>query len=211
MTISLKSIEKPIFFLYDVLVVNGNLFSQFKQDQKLSTMYGFEFANWKESLEISQTIHDFIVGETFNPDAQFFAKSLRYFEAVQLPSLSLFIGLFIAIIFFMAAGSFLYFRLFADLYEERKKYTPLAKIGLSEKEMVKNATIQMAILFFMPFLLAIIETDFALHVLQREGGYFYVFQSGVATILGFLALLMIYVIVMSSSFIKNLKEYVYRT
>lgn len=106
MTISLKSIEKPIFFLYEVLVVNGNLFSQFKQDQKLSTMYGFEFANWKESLEISQTIHDFIVGETFNPDAQFFAKSLRYFEAVQLPSLSLFIGLFIAIIFFMAAGVF---------------------------------------------------------------------------------------------------------
>lgn len=126
-------------------------------------------------------------------------------------SLSLFIGLFIAIIFFMVARSFLYFRLFADLYEERKKYTSLAKIGLSEKEMVKNATIQMALLFFMPFLLAIIETGFALHVLQREGGYFYVFQSGVATILGFLALQMIYFIVMRSSFIKNLKEYVYRT
>lgn len=210
LVVQLKSIEKPIFFLSDVLVVDGNLFRQLEAKNPLSTMYGFQFANWKESLEISQSIQSQIVGETFNPDAQYFSKAIRYFEAVQLPSLSLFIGLFIAIIFFLAAGSFLYFRLFADLYEERKKYKSLAKIGLSEKEMVKSATIQMAILFFFPFLLAIIETGFALHVLQREGGYFNVFQSGVITILGFLGLQIIYFIVIRTSYIKNLKEYVYR-
>ncbi|ABO65685.1 MULTISPECIES: FtsX-like permease family protein [Geobacillus] len=210
MSITLQSIEEPVFYLSDILVVDHNTFRQLEQNHELSTMYGFQFENWKESLEISQEIQSQIVGETFNPNAQYFSKAVRYFETVQLPSLSLFIGLFIAIIFFLAAGSFLYFRLFADLYEERKKYKSLAKIGLSEKEMVKISTIQMAILFFLPFLLAIIETGFALHVLQREGGYFHVFQSGVITILGFLGLQIIYFIIMSHSYNKHLKEYVFR-
>jgi putative ABC transport system permease protein len=210
LSITLQSVEEPVFYLYDILIVDTDTFRQFAQNNELSTMYGFQFDNWKESLEISQEIHSQIVGETFNPNALYFSKAIQYFEAVQLPSLSLFIGLFIAIIFFLAAGSFLYFRLFADLYEERKKYVSLAKIGLSEKEMVKISTIQMAILFFLPFLLAIIETGFALHVLQREGGYFNVFQSGVYTILGFLGLQLIYFMVIRNSYNKNLKEYVFR-
>ncbi|MBM7542381.1 ABC transporter permease [Amphibacillus cookii] len=210
MSIKLQSIEQPLLSLHDVLVVDENTFNLLKQGNELVTFYAFQFANSKENLDISQTIHDHIVGETYNPDARYSSKAIEYYQTVQLPSLSLFIGLFIGIIFFLAAGSFLYFRLFTDLYEERKKYKSLAKIGLSEKEMVKNANIQMAILFFLPFLLAIVETGFALQVLQREGGFSNVFQSGVITILGFLGLQLLYFIVIRSSYIKNLKEYVYR-
>ncbi|AUJ24338.1 ABC transporter permease [Virgibacillus dokdonensis] len=208
-SIKLQSIEQPILFLDDVLVVDENTFKLLKQSNELVTFYGFQFANSKENLDISQRIHDRIVGETYNPDARYFSKSIEYYQTVQLPSLSLFIGLFIAIIFFLAAGSFLYFRLFTDLYEERKKYKSLAKIGLSEKEMVKSASIQMANLFFLPFLLAIVETGFALQVLQREGGFSNVFQSGVITMLGFLGLQVLYFITIRFSYIKNLKEYVY--
>ncbi|GAE94778.1 ABC transporter permease protein YvcS [Gracilibacillus boraciitolerans JCM 21714] len=210
MSIKLQSIEQPLLSLHDVLVVDENTFNLLKQGNELVTFYAFQFADSKENLDISQKIQDHIVGETYNPDARYSSKAIEYYQTVQLPSLSLFIGLFIGIIFFLAAGSFLYFRLFTDLYEERKKYKSLAKIGLSEKEMVKNANIQMAILFFLPFLLAIVETGFALQVLQREGGFSNVFQSGVITILGFLGLQLLYFIVIRSSYIKNLKEYVYR-
>ncbi|MED3624451.1 FtsX-like permease family protein [Neobacillus thermocopriae] len=208
--IDLKSIEKPIFSLSDVIVVNEESFNQLKQEAKESIWYGYGFENWKDSLEISQKIKNYIEGETYNPDAQYFSKSILYFLTVQVPSLSLFIGLFIAIIFFLAAGSFLYFRLFTDLYEEREKYKSLAKIGLSEKEMVKSATVQMAILFFLPFLLAVINTGFALQVLHREGGIPHVLQLGIVTILGFFLMQVLYFIIIRSSYIKNLKEYVFR-
>src|SRR5699024_8149743 len=39
----------------------------------------------------------------------------------------LFIGLFIGIVFFVSAGSFLYFRLFMDLEEDKQKFTSIAK------------------------------------------------------------------------------------
>lgn len=209
MSITLQSIEKPIFYLSDVLVVNETSFDQLKQNAEVNRLYGFQFSNWRDSLDISQRIHSYIIGETYNPDAQYYSKAIRYLETVQIPSLSLFIGLFIAAIFFLASGSFLYFRLFTDLYEERKRYKSLAKIGLSDKEMIKSATLQMAILFFLPFLLAVIDTGFALQVLHREGGYPNVFQSGIVTILGFLALQLLYFTIIRFSYIKNLKEYVY--
>ncbi|MUT44615.1 ABC transporter permease, partial [Acinetobacter baumannii] len=96
-------------------------------------------------------------------------KAGTYYDTVQLPSLSLFIGLFIAIVFFVAAASFLYFRLFTDLDEDRERYRSLAKIGLSEREMAQSVTIQLAILFFFPFVIAVMHTLFALRTLAVEG------------------------------------------
>ncbi|MCM3716775.1 FtsX-like permease family protein [Fictibacillus phosphorivorans] len=210
MPIKLQSIEKPISSLSDVIVINEENFNQLKRKAEVSTWYGFGFSNWKDTLDISHKIQNNIVGETYNPNARYFSKAIGYLYSVQVPSLSLFIGLFIAIVFFLAAGSFLYFRLFTDLYEEREKYRSLAKIGLSEKEMIKSATLQTAILFFLPFLLAVIDTGFALHVLQREGGFPNVLQSGILTILGFFLLQLLYFMIIRSSYIKNLKEYAYR-
>lgn len=112
-----------------------------KKMAEILTWYGYQYDNWKEYADISQEIEKYIVGESFNPHARFFSKALAYIESVQVPSLSLFIGLFIAGVFFPAAASFLYFRLFTDLYEEREKYKALAKIGLSEKEMATSATV----------------------------------------------------------------------
>ncbi|UJF33764.1 ABC transporter permease [Paenibacillus hexagrammi] len=204
------SYEKPILSSSDVLIVNENTFKQLHQHFKQVSFIGFNFENWKESLDISRNIESHIVGKTYNPDANYVSKAIHYFITVQMPSLSLFIGLFIAIVFFIASGSFLYFRLFTDLYEEREKYKSLAKIGLSEAEMAKSASIQMAILFFLPFVLAVVDTGFALHILQREGGYINVVPSGVLTIIGFFLLQLLYFIMIRFGYIKNLKAFIYR-
>lgn len=68
----------------------------------------------------------------------------------------------------------------------------------------------MAILFFLPFLLAVIDTGFALYVLHREGGFPHVFRSVFITIVGFLLLQIVYFIIIRSSYIKSLKEYVFQ-
>src|SRR5690625_2345292 len=59
----------------------------------------------------------------------------------------LFIGLFIGIVFFASAGSFLYFRLFTDLDEDKAKFASIAKMGLTDKELKKVSRSHTAILF----------------------------------------------------------------
>src|SRR5699024_1338821 len=78
----------------------------------------------------------------------------------------LFIGLFIGIVFFVSAGSFLYFRLFTDLDEDRAKFSVINKFGLTNKELNKVVTQQTAILFFTPILVAIVHAAVALTALS---------------------------------------------
>ncbi|MDE1455852.1 ABC transporter permease, partial [Bacillus paralicheniformis] len=62
----------------------------------------------------------------------------------------LFVGLFIGIVFFVSAGSFLYFRLYTDLDDDKQKFKSIAKMGLTDRELHKVLNRQIGILFFAP-------------------------------------------------------------
>ena len=149
--LKVKGIKKPLISLKRAsLLVNGKTFEKLKKQGESLTLYGYQYNRWKESLDMSQSLEKDLREKSHNIQFQFEAKAINYFETVQLPSLSLFIGFFIAVLFFTASGSFLYFRLFTDLEEDQERYRSLSKIGLSEKEMSQSVTIQLAILFFFP-------------------------------------------------------------
>lgn len=76
------------------------------------------------------------------------------------------IGTFLGVIFFIGAGSVLYFRMYTDLTNEQEKYVAISKIGVTDAEMKKSATIQLSILFFVPYVMASIHTMFATKMLQ---------------------------------------------
>ncbi|WKL02595.1 hypothetical protein Q0F98_01045 [Paenibacillus amylolyticus] len=69
-----------------------------------------------------------------------------------------FLGIFIGLIFSISSTSFLYFRLHTDLEADGKMVHSLSKMGLSFQEMKRSSTVQIAILFFLPIGVAIIET-----------------------------------------------------
>ncbi|PAE14723.1 hypothetical protein CHH91_17720 [Virgibacillus sp. 7505] len=83
----------------------------------------------------------------------------------------LFIGLFIGIVFFVSAGSFLYFRLFTDIDGEKRKFQSVAKIGLTQSELKKVVNRQIAILFFSPIVIALVHGAVALTALSRLFNY----------------------------------------
>ena len=72
-----------------------------------------------------------------------------------------FIWAFLGFIFFIGAASVLYFRMYNDLTTERQKYITITKLGLTESEMFRSATIQLGILFFVPYIVAGVHTLFA--------------------------------------------------
>ncbi|HEB7549583.1 TPA: ABC transporter permease YxdM, partial [Campylobacter coli] len=130
--LSVKEVKKPLISLNAIIAVNDQTFDQLKSLGDKASLYGYSYDHWKDSLEISQSLQNEIYGNYIDVHSDFASKAGTYYDTVQLPSLSLFIGLFIAIVFFVAAASFLYFRLFTDLDEDRERYRSLAKIGLSE-------------------------------------------------------------------------------
>lgn len=83
----------------------------------------------------------------------------------------LFIGLFIGLVFFVSAGSFLYFRVFTDFDQEKLKFKAITKIGLTESELKQVVTQQLAILFFSPIVVALVHGAVALTALSHFFDY----------------------------------------
>jgi len=83
----------------------------------------------------------------------------------------LFIGLFIGAVFFVASGSFLYFRLYADLPDDKAKFKSIAKLGLTDRELSGIVTKQLMILFFVPIVVAFVHGVVALTSMQNMFGY----------------------------------------
>src|SRR5699024_4240701 len=77
------------------------------------------------------------------------------------------VGSFIGIVFFVSAGSFLYFRLYTDLDEDREKFAAISKIGLTSREMSRVISKQIALLFFAPIVVALVHGAVALTALSH--------------------------------------------
>ncbi|WP_078578792.1 ABC transporter permease [Salipaludibacillus agaradhaerens] len=130
------------------------------------------------------------------------------YEVSAIYSPILFIGLFIGIVFFVSAGSFLYFRLYSDLEEDKQKFRAITKLGLSEKELKKVLTRQTAILFFTPIAVALIHGAVALNALSNAFQHDLFLLS--ATILGiFFTIQVIYFIIVRYFYIKQIKQAVF--
>lgn len=117
----------------------------------------------------------------------------------------MFVGLFIGIIFFVSAGSFLYFRLYSDVEEDEEKFKSISKIGLTGKEMKKVIGKQTAILFFTPIIVAVIHGAVALTALSHMFEY-NLFTESVIVLSSFLVFQVIYFLVARFFYIRNLKR-----
>uniref|UniRef100_UPI0012DD77A4 FtsX-like permease family protein n=1 Tax=Paenibacillus graminis TaxID=189425 RepID=UPI0012DD77A4 len=83
----------------------------------------------------------------------------------------MFMGFFIGIVFFVSAGSFLYFRLYSDLDEDKQKFKAISKLGLSDKELGKILNRQIGLLFFAPIVVALVHGAVALTALSHMFQY----------------------------------------
>src|SRR5690625_7624750 len=90
------------------------------------------------------------------------------YEIKKLLSLVMLVGLFIGIVFFVSAGSFLYFRLYSDLDDDKGKFIAISKIGLTREEMRKVIGRQITILFFLPIIVALAHGAVALTTLAHR-------------------------------------------
>ncbi len=116
----------------------------------------------------------------------------------------MFVGLFIGIVFFVSAGSFLYFRLYTDLDDDKQKFMAISKIGLTTKEMNSVIGKQITLLFFAPISIAIIHGAVALTALSHMFGYNLFTES--AIVLGsFFVIQVVYFIIVRYFYTKQVR------
>lgn len=134
------------------------------------------------------------------------SRAENYYVNKQGFSLFSFIGVFVALIFSISTASFLYFKLHTELSADQAMYRSLSKIGLSAREMNISATIQIAVLFFIPILVAALQS---LVVLDPILGYLDVPNVNgpvMAASSAFLAAQMIYFLIARARYIKSVNR-----
>ncbi|MFD0770384.1 FtsX-like permease family protein [Bacillus sp. CGMCC 1.60114] len=142
------------------------------------TLYNFQVDNWENTLPLTKRILRMTTADahSLHPNQQemndkktpfaIYTASDELYATKRWNVAYLFTGTFLGIIFFIGAGSVLYFRMYTDLTREAEKYKTITKIGLTKSEMIRSATIQLAILFFVPYIIASIHTIFAIKFIQ---------------------------------------------
>src|SRR5699024_1640847 len=157
--------------------------------------------NWKDSYEATMEIQDDL-GDKYS--GSYYSKILAYKGVRKVYGLILFIGFFIAFLFFIASGSIIYFKLFNEIKQDEVEYNILKKIGTTEKEINNIITKQIGIIFFLPFIISTLHSFFALKSLSNllMGS---LFKNGLIVMLGYLVFQMIYFTIIRSIYINRIK------
>ncbi|MDR4919703.1 ABC transporter permease [Bacillus thuringiensis] len=171
-----KGIE-PSFAFPHLAVVQDYVFDNMIPHIETTVIYNYFVENWENAIVPTRNMLRVISGDA----REFYKKHTE--ENAQVPFFihtatdeliygkgnavaQFFIWAFLGFIFFIGAASVLYFRMYNDLTTERQKYITITKLGLTELEMFRSATIQLGILFFVPYIVAGVHTLFAVKFLQ---------------------------------------------
>lgn len=188
--------------VYNYVIAGEDVISQLGEPENVEQHVAWQDKDADEEALIA-------VGEHFEEEEiyEVFAVDYSVYSITKVWSPILFVGLFIGIVFFVSAGSFLYFRLYADLDDDKAKFSAISKIGLTTKEMSKIVSKQVAILFFTPIMVALVHGAVALTALSHMLGRNLLYES--TLVLGaFLIIQVIYFFVVRYFYIKQLKTVV---
>ncbi|AZB41323.1 ABC transporter permease [Bacillus sp. FJAT-42376] len=201
-----KVLEELLFsmslFKGDLVILPDQQFAAIKAEEKSYTAYRTE--NASSTLAAGKKLEQSF-SQKADPSFLFTSSAVKIDQVKQSINIFLFVGLFIGFVFFAAAGSFLYFRLYADFEGDVKKYQAISKIGLTDKEMKKIVTVQMSLLFFVPVGVAAAHGFVALIALGNMFGTR--IWTEIAMVLGsFMLIQVIYFLIIRIGYVKKVKR-----
>ncbi|WP_374017977.1 ABC transporter permease [Paenibacillus thiaminolyticus] len=186
-----------------VIVLSDAAFQGLPASERDDMIYTYLIEDWKSTLAVAKQLNK----QLGDPDGNYLfgARALMLNDVNQGFGQIYLSGLFIGAVFFVAAGSFLYLRLYSDLDQDTVQYRAISKLGLTEGELSKIVSTQIGLLFFVPIVVAIVHGAVALNSLQNTFSMSLVKES--AIVLGsFLAIQIIYFIFIRANYVRKLKK-----
>ncbi|MEO4054547.1 ABC transporter permease [Solibacillus sp. CAU 1738] len=133
-------------------------------------LFTFDIPNWIEANNIGLDIHYAVseeyLKESYNLPFYFENAGLNYSYILAAYSLFTLVGLLVVAVFLLAAGSFVYFKLYTSLEREKKQFEVLKRMGLTDLEQKNLITRYLFPQFFLPWGVALVHSMFAFIVLQ---------------------------------------------
>ncbi|MCZ6944449.1 ABC transporter permease [Bacillus mycoides] len=181
-----------------------------------TTINGFIVKDWEKTKKVAENIvaafqkdntskiEDIVDNEKYT----FSTLILTWIVMKQSFGLASIMSVLIGIVFFTFAASFLYFRLYTDLERNQQQYKMIAKVGLSKPELKKIVSRQLALLFFLPIIVAITHSAVAFIALQKLAD-FSVLGSSVMVLICFLVMQIIYYYFVRSQYLKKMYKTIF--
>lgn len=180
-------------------IVSDEDYSQLPKPEDEQSYYAWQAQDGKDRvIAASEKLYKKL------PRSEITAVDYEIYEIMKGYGPILFVGLFTGIVFFVSAGSFLYFRLYMDLDEDKQKFKSISKMGLTDKELKKVLNRQTMILFFVPIVVALIHGAVALTALSHLF-YFNLFKESVIVLSVFLVIQIAYFFIVRFFYTKQIK------
>jgi ABC-type antimicrobial peptide transport system permease subunit len=122
-------------------------------------MYSYVLPDWQHSAHLASTMRQQL------PEQQrvlLTDTATALTEVEQYLSVMLFADFFVSCLFFLAAGSAIYFKLFNQQEEDQRQFHALERIGMQRREAARLLSWEFLLLFFIPVTLAIVHSVVAL-------------------------------------------------
>jgi putative ABC transport system permease protein len=194
--------ESYLFPVYtQMYVLPDHLIDSLKEPVRKMRYHAFEVDNLPATRQAGKRLSEALPGAE---GYTFFATEYDLHKVNQSFGAILFVGFFIGAVFFVAAGSFLYFRLYTDLADDKRKFAAIMKLGLTDGELSSVITKQLAILFLVPIGVATVHGAVALTALQHMFNYSLVKES-VIVLGGFVLVQLIYFLLIRFRYIRLVK------
>ncbi|MDO3411148.1 ABC transporter permease [Saccharibacillus sp. CPCC 101409] len=169
-----------------------------------SKPYDPESREVRLSMELQRSIREMQAAD--GTSGYMNSRAGSYEEGRQYMAVFSFIGIFIALMFSLTSASFLYFKLHAELSRDAQMYRSLSKTGLSIGEMRKSATLQIALLFFIPILVSAVQTFVVLDPILALISVQDISVPILLTMGAFLAVQAVYFLIVQTRYIGRLKK-----
>lgn len=163
-SVTIDGIEYPVAKLYDkavfntktlganAIVVTDQLYNEIVADEK--TYQVVQVKDYKNQLALSEKLA--ASTENFSSATQDYKDSITEFGSL------LFVGSFLGLVFLVATGSIIFFKMMTEAEEDKAKYAVLHKMGVSNREMKRTIRGQVGVIFAAPLVLGLIHGTVAL-------------------------------------------------
>ena len=191
------------YWSYFLVIVSDEYYEQLLTHENVQTftIHGIELSDLNKSLPMLEELSSHI-SEAADENVHY-TRNIVYQNFVQSTSLTIFIGMFICLLFFIAAGSLIYFKLFTERDEDVAMFKGLSRIGMTYKEMRKIITTQIGIIFFLPCIVGIIHALFAMLALDSLLGETYWMYAMIVFGI-YVVMQIIYFIIASNSYLHSI-------
>ncbi|HZW67530.1 MAG TPA: ABC transporter permease [Pseudogracilibacillus sp.] len=112
--------------------------------------------DFKKEQSLSNDLEEALSTEKFS------SKVSEYYGMLQQSGVLLFVGSFLGIVFLLAMGSIIFFKMMTEAEEDKPLYEILHKIGVNDREMKRTIRHQMLFVFLGPLLIGIAHAAIAL-------------------------------------------------